>query len=59
SRRINLTNKGRKLWLTITPLISNFYEEALGNLSYDDRVSCVHYLNKLLETMKKMDEIQG
>jgi len=59
SRRINLTNKGRTLWLTITPLISNFYEEALGNLSYDDRVSCVHYLNKLLETMKKMDEIQG
>ena len=55
SRRIRLTENGSALWSRITPLISSFYEEALGKLSYDDRVSCVHYLNKLLETMKEMD----
>lgn len=56
SRRIRLTENGSALWSRITPLISAFYEEALGKLSYDDRASCVHYLNSLLDTMKNMDQ---
>lgn len=59
SRRICLTENGKELWKRITPLISDFYEEALTKLSYEDRVSCVHYLNKLQEVMKKMDEDQS
>ncbi len=59
SRRIQLTDKGRELWQRITPLINNFYEEALTELSFDDRVSCVHYLNKLLDTMKAIDDRQN
>jgi MarR family transcriptional regulator, organic hydroperoxide resistance regulator len=55
SRRINLTKTGNTLWKAITPLIENFYEEALVDLSYDDRISTVHYLNRLLEAMRKID----
>ncbi len=59
SRRIYLTDKGKQLWVTITPLIDEFYEQALEKLSYDDRISCVHYLNSLLDVMKKMDTSQN
>jgi MarR family transcriptional regulator, organic hydroperoxide resistance regulator len=55
SRRITLTETGYTLWKAITPLIENFYEEALVGLSYDDRISTVHYLNRLLEAMQKID----
>jgi len=59
SRRITLTESGKILWETITPLIGGFYEEALEDLSYDDRISCIHYLNQLLETMRKIDKKQS
>ncbi len=59
SRRICLTDKGRDLWSTITPLIQGFYEEAAQGLSYDDRISCVHYLNRLLKSMKDLDQKQN
>ncbi|GLQ08025.1 MarR family winged helix-turn-helix transcriptional regulator [Sneathiella chinensis] len=55
SRRIRLTEKGAALWQTITPLIEAFYDTALSRLSYDDRVSLVHFLNILLKTMQEMD----
>ncbi len=58
SRRIRITDKGRELWNVITPLIQGFYEEAAKDLSYDDRISCVHYLNRLLGNMKEMDRPQ-
>lgn len=59
SRRILLTDKGRDLWQRIMPLINSFYDEALMELSLDDRISCVHYLNKLLDAMKVIDERQN
>lgn len=58
SRRICITEKGQKLWGVITPLISQFYEDAAEGLSYDDKISIVHFLNKLLGNMKEMDRHQ-
>ncbi len=55
SRLIFLTPEGKKLWANIAPMINGFYEEALASFSEDDRISFVHYLNKLFETMLKMD----
>lgn len=55
SRLIFLTPEGKKLWANIAPMINGFYEEALAGFSEDDRISFVHYLNKLFETMLKMD----
>lgn len=59
SRRICITEKGQELWSVITPLISQFYEDAAEGLSYDDKISIVHFLNKLLGNMKKMDQHQA
>ncbi len=59
SRRITLTPKGKELWAVITPLIDGFYEEASAGLSYDDRISCVHFLNRLLDNMREIDKKQN
>jgi len=55
ARLICLTEDGEKLWASITPLINGFYEDALAGFSEDDRISFVHYLNKLFDAMLKMD----
>jgi MarR family transcriptional regulator, organic hydroperoxide resistance regulator len=56
ARLIYLTPTGRALWETIMPLIGEFYGEALSGFSEDDRISFVHYLNKLQEAMLQMDK---
>ena len=55
SRLIALTDEGEQLWGRITPLIGSFYDQALNGFSEDDRISFVHYLNKLQEAMLQMD----
>ncbi len=59
SRRITLTSKGKELWAIIMPLIDGFYEDASAGLSYDDRISCVHFLNRLLDNMREIDKKQN
>ncbi len=55
SRLIALTKEGEALWARIAPLIGSFYDQALSGFSEDDRISFVHYLNKLQEAMLQMD----
>ncbi len=55
-RYIFLSEKGQALWSKITPLINDFYDNALVNLSTDDRISFAHYLHKLGENMHEMDK---
>ncbi|WP_233410061.1 MULTISPECIES: MarR family winged helix-turn-helix transcriptional regulator [Burkholderia] len=57
SRLITMTPSGRELWLhQVTPKIHNYYEQVLHDFSTDDVTHALHYLLKLLENMKQLDE---
>jgi DNA-binding MarR family transcriptional regulator len=57
SRRIRLTTEGRRLWESeLIPMIFDYYEDALSDFSINDKVNIVHYLNKLLDNLKRVDK---
>jgi DNA-binding MarR family transcriptional regulator len=57
SRLITMTASGRKLWLhQATPKIHAYYEQVLENFSMDDVTHTLHYLLKLLDNMKRLDD---
>lgn len=57
SRLITMTPSGRELWLhQVTPKIHDYYEQVLHDFSTDDVTHALHYLLKLLENMKQLDE---
>jgi DNA-binding MarR family transcriptional regulator len=57
SRLITMTESGRKLWIhEATPKINEYYEEVLENFSTDDVTHTLHYLLKLLDNMKRLDD---
>lgn len=57
SRLITMTASGRKLWLhQATPKIHGYYEQVLENFSTDDVTHTLHYLLKLLDNMKRLDD---
>ena len=57
SRLITMTESGRKLWIhEATPKIHGYYEQVLENFSIDDVTHTLHYLLKLLDNMKHLDD---
>ena len=54
SRRIRLTPEGEKLWGALDPLIRGFYDRALKGLSFDDRLTLIHYINLLQRNMSQI-----
>lgn len=57
SRLITMTESGRKLWIhQATPKIHGYYEQVLENFSTDDVTHTLHYLLKLLDNMKQLDD---
>lgn len=57
SRLITMTESGRKLWVQqATPKIHQYYEQVLEDFSIDDVTHTLHYLLKLLDNMKRLDE---
>ena len=57
SRLIRLTDLGGHLWRTeMSERISRFYEAALEGFSTTDKIHLIHYLDKLLENMKQLDQ---
>nr|WP_321801132.1 MarR family transcriptional regulator [Caballeronia sp. J97] len=57
SRLITMTAPGRELWTRhATPKIHGYYEEVLKDFSVDDVTHTLHYLLKLLDNMKKLDD---
>jgi len=57
SRRILLTGEGRRVWRTkVTPLIANYYEEALAGISTDDLIHMCHYLNRVMENFLELEQ---
>lgn len=57
SRRVRLTQHGRSLWYEkLRPDIGAYYEAALQGFSSQDKIHMLHYLSKLIENFKQLDE---
>lgn len=60
ARLIVMTKPGRKLWeRDALPKIRAYYERALEDFSTNDLTHALHYMLKLLENMKKVDNGLG
>jgi DNA-binding MarR family transcriptional regulator len=57
SRVVTMTDSGRHVWHALAlPKIRAYYEEVLGDFSFDDATHMLHYLLKMLEKMQRLDE---
>ena len=57
SRLVHLTEAGRGVWGDLAqPKINAYYERALEGFSTDDMTHALHYLLKILDNMKGMDD---
>lgn len=57
SRLITMTDSGREVWIVqAQPKIHQYYEQALAGFSVSDITHSLHYLLKLLENMKHLDD---
>src|SRR5579871_3708716 len=60
SRLVTMTDSGRRTWtLLAQPKIRAYYEEALGDFSINDAAHMLHYLLKILDNMRRLDERHG
>ena len=57
SRLISMTVSGQQVWTEqAQPKIRRYYEQALNNFSVSDMTHTLHYLLKLLDNMKELDQ---
>jgi len=57
SRLITMTASGKAVWVEqAKPKIHGYYEQALDGFSTSDLTHTLHYLLKLLENMKRLDD---
>lgn len=57
SRLVTMTASGREVWtVKAQPKIHDYYEQALDGFSTNDLTHTLHYLLKLLENMKRLDD---
>lgn len=54
SRKVKLSKRGQALWLKLQDPIHQFYDKALKDLSFDDRLAFIHYFTKLQTNMSKL-----
>ena len=54
SRQVKLSAQGQDLWKRLQEPIHNFYDLALKDLSFDDRLAFIHYFKKLQTNMAKL-----
>lgn len=60
SRLVTMTDAGRKVWLTrVRPKVARYYEQALDGFTVNDTAHTLHYLLKILDNMKRLDELAG
>jgi DNA-binding MarR family transcriptional regulator len=60
SRLVTTTASGRTVWARqALPKIQGYYEQALEGFSVNDTTHALHYLLKILENMKRIDEMAG
>ncbi|MDB5917878.1 MAG: MarR family transcriptional regulator [Massilia sp.] len=55
AKLVLLTPQGIEYWESLVPGIYEFYRQALEGLRFDDKVSFLHFLNRLNDGMKKVD----
>jgi len=59
SRIVTMTKSGRHVWQVLAqPKIRAYYEEILADFSINDAAHALHYLVKILENMKRLDNEQ-
>jgi DNA-binding MarR family transcriptional regulator len=57
SRRVTMSRTGRLIWETqAQPKIRDYYGQALDGLSVKDMVHVLHYLMRVLDNMKRIDQ---
>ncbi|RQH04485.1 MarR family transcriptional regulator [Paraburkholderia dinghuensis] len=57
SRLVRMSTSGRQLWQQqAIPKINAYYDDVLTDFSIDDVTHALHYLLKLLDNMKRIDE---
>lgn len=57
SRLITMTASGKEVWMVqALPKIQGYYEQALDGFSTKDITHTLHYLLKLLDNMKQLDD---
>lgn len=54
SRKVKLSTQGVVLWKKLQEPIHNFYDQALKDLSFDDRLAFIHYFTKLQTNMSRL-----
>ena len=54
SIKVSLSPKGKELWKKLAEPIHQFYDLALKNISFDDRLAMIHYINTLQYNMSKL-----
>jgi DNA-binding MarR family transcriptional regulator len=59
SRIVTMTERGRHVWQVLArPKIRAYYGEVLADFSINDTAHALHYLLKMLENMKRLDNEQ-
>ena len=57
SRLVTMTDTGRRVWVDqAQPKIHGYYEQALADFSVSDMTHTLHYLLKMLDNMKRLDD---
>jgi DNA-binding MarR family transcriptional regulator len=60
ARLITMTDTGHKVWVEqAQPKIWNYYAQALDGFSVNDTTHMLHYLLKMLDNMKRIDDAPG
>ncbi len=60
SRLVTMTDTGRHVWQVLAqPKIRAYYDQVLADFSVNDTVHALHYLLKILDNMKRLDESAG
>lgn len=54
AKKVMMTPQGRVAWSCLQPRIYEFYRQAMSGVRFDDKVSLVHFLNRLNEGMKQV-----
>ena len=60
SRLVSITEYGRQVWVEqAQPKIFDYYDKALAGFSINDSAHMLHYLLRMLENMKRLDDPEG
>jgi MarR family transcriptional regulator, organic hydroperoxide resistance regulator len=59
SRRVSLTDIGRKTWIAMQKDIASYYATTLRGFSNSDLIHALHYMDKLRNNFRQFEALQG